>query len=538
MLPKLLFARLLIVVLLLLWLARVTVTRTLVVKRTPLDVPLLLFLASAALSTVLAENQNVAVFGTYARYDGLLTLLTYAGLYWLAAQSLAGKEDALALVRVVLASGYVVAAVAIVQSLHDSIHQGGIAPAFGSMGNANVLGAFLALVATIAAAEFLATTSVAARILLGNVLLVSALALLLSVSRSSWLGTAVGLAAALLAARRLPRASLVIAPAGLLAAALLIAALATFAPGSLERAVADRFLVTLNPQALEHTRLGIWGDSLRLIAARPLAGYGPDNVGLVFPRFQTGDWGLTYSGATGQIRQPIDKAHAELLQVGATQGLVGVATYLLVLAAFLRTVWRARASDHVIAAGAGWIAYQVVVQLNFTALAAALPVWVFVAAAVVLSGGVREQVLPRAVYLWLAPGVVLAGAIAWWGLVLPYAADTRLRQAVDADYAGDARDAQAAAGDAHRLAPWESVYAVEVGNVAFERGDWQAARNAYRQAASLGTFNPLVYRNLAIADRNLGLTAEGREAAVHAWMLDRFDVANQALMAEFGVNSP
>jgi len=59
------------------------------------------------------------------------------------------------------------------------------------------------------------------------------------------------------------------------------------------------------------TRLHIWHDSLSLIAHRPLTGYGPDSFGLVYPRFQTGDW------TGGPL---IDKAHSDLVQLAATQG--------------------------------------------------------------------------------------------------------------------------------------------------------------------------------------------------------------------------
>jgi cytochrome c-type biogenesis protein CcmH/NrfG len=77
-----------------------------------------------------------------------------------------------------------------------------------------------------------------------------------------------------------------------------------------------------------------------------------------------------------------------------------------------------------------------------------------------------------------------------------------------------------------------------VGNVAFERGDWSAARLAYKEAARLGTYNPLVYRNLAMADRNLSLKAEAIAAARNAVELDRFDPANQDLLAELVAAGP
>ncbi len=86
--------------------------------------------------------------------------------------------------------------------------------------------------------------------------------------------------------------------------------------------------------------------------------------------------------------------------------------------------------------------------------------------------------------------------------------------------------------------PYESVYQVEIGSVAFERGLWAEARPAYLSADRLGTYNPRVLRNLALADRNLGLTAEALAAARRALALDRFDPANQALVDQLLVGSP
>jgi hypothetical protein len=116
-LPKLLIARVIVLGLLILFVARVALSGTVMVKRTPLDLPLLALLASAAVSTFFAENQNVAIFGTYSRYDGLLTLVTYAGLFWLSVQVLSGADEARSLLRVLLASGYLVAVSAILQSV-------------------------------------------------------------------------------------------------------------------------------------------------------------------------------------------------------------------------------------------------------------------------------------------------------------------------------------------------------------------------------------------------------------------------------------
>jgi len=188
------------------------------------------------------------------------------------------------------------------------------------------------------------------------------------------------------------------------------------------------------------------------------------------------------------------------------------------------------------------VGYTATLQINFSALASAFPFWIFAAAAMEIFG-VTRAIGFRAVThgrLVTVAGSLAGVAIVGLGavsIVFPYLADSRLLTAVNADYAGRSREAEAPASQARAFWPWESVYAVEVGNLAFEHGDWAAAREAYRDAADLGTYNPLVYRNLALADRNLGLRSEGEAAARKAVELDRFDPANRALLAEFEVSA-
>src|SRR5258708_10486800 len=66
-LPKLLAARLLVIVLLFLLIARVVAERRLVIKPTPLDLPVAAFIASAALSAAFATNLNVSFSAFYSR---------------------------------------------------------------------------------------------------------------------------------------------------------------------------------------------------------------------------------------------------------------------------------------------------------------------------------------------------------------------------------------------------------------------------------------------------------------------------------------
>src|SRR4029077_6478266 len=292
----------------------------------------------------------------------------------------------------------------------------------------------------------------------------------------------------------------------------------------------------LQPQRADIGEFGdrpaVYRDSLHLHATRPLTGYGPDNFGLVFPRFESTD-----------LHQRWDKAHAETLQIAATQGVLGLAAYLFILVAFARAFCRARRNPGAFAVFAGWVGYTATIQVNFSALASAFPFWILAAAAVETWEAARTlQVAEwtggkgRAAGGAVVPAALLAAGV--FGALLPYLADTRVLAAVNADFAGRNRDALAPAEEATKLWPRESVYAVEVGNVAFERRDWVLARDAYVEAASLGTYNPLVYRNLAIADRNLGRIGEGREAAGKAVELNRFDPVNRALLAQFEAAQP
>lgn len=536
-LPKLLVARVLLIGLLILFLARVITTGSLTIKRTPLDLPLLAFTVSALISTFFAYNQNVALFGTYARYDGLLTILTYAGLFWLSLQTLgnspspalrgrvgegAGPDDARVLFRVLLASGYLVAAVAILQSVSDSVAQGAIVPAFGTLGQQNVLGAFLVLLWPLAFRELVAANSGSARVIALNVLAVLGAALILTLSRSAWVGTALAIVVLIVGSRRAFRPRIIGAAIALVA---LVAAGLSLGNSQVERQIQARAMTVFDVSAWG-PRPAIWRDSLRLIASRPVVGYGPDNVGLVYPRFQ----------ATNLGRSQVDKAHAESLQVAATQGLIGLAAYLLVLGAFVRAFWKGRHREGAVAIFAGWVAYEATLQLNFSALAASLPFWIFAAAAMESWGATRDARLitlesERSTRVAAAIVIAALAGLAVAGTLFPYLADSHLRVAVKADYEGRADAARTAAAEARDLAPRESVYAVEVANIAFERSDWAIAAGAYTDAASLGTYNPLVYRNLALADINLGRLTAARAAAEKAVELDRFDPANRALLA-------
>jgi tetratricopeptide (TPR) repeat protein len=134
----------------------------------------------------------------------------------------------------------------------------------------------------------------------------------------------------------------------------------------------------------------------------------------------------------------------------------------------------------------------------------------------------------------------VAVAFAIFAIARPAAADADYLDAVNARRAGDIGHARQAIASAMDLAPEQSVYAAEAGDLALglhgetvgPQPDLSTAIEAYERAARLGSFNPVVFRHLAMADHALGRQAAAIAAARHAVQLSPFDPANLLLLQQ------
>jgi O-antigen ligase len=535
-LPKLLVARALVLTLAALWLLRGAFEGRLVMRRTPLDIALLMFVVSAGISTVFAVNRNLALVGAYDRYEGFLTIVLYATLYWLTVQTLASAQSARRVIRALLISGYVAAIFSIAQSLLASAHGipsgesafdfAGVARAEGTMGNPNLLATFLAMLLPIVLDKLLTAASWLLRLAWLNVLIVMSLALILTFGRAAIIAAV--LAMAIVGLRRMrpwARPKHLIAPivSLLITSALLV--IPAHGGLTLGRSILDRVESIADPTAGSNaTRIHVWQDTLRLIAARPLAGIGPDNFGLVYPRFESGDWTPGYR---------IDKAHADALQVAATQGLLGLVSYLALLLGAITMFWRTRRME-TIAVFAGWLAYQVTTQVNFSWLPAAAPFWLFLGAAAVLCLEPRRRFHQVAIRRWKAAAAVIAAgaALALLGpaVIRPYQAEADFSTGLQAELRADPATSLTLVEEARRLSTENPVYAVEAGNLFVRAGSIENARQAFKNAIELGSEDPSAYRSLAIIDQLAGHNAEAAWAASAGFQLDPFDPASRELL--------
>jgi len=75
-----------------LWIIRMAMAGKIIFRRTALDIPLLLFLGSQIISTVISIDRHTSIFGYYSRFHGgLLSTVCYLSLYWALVSN--GKKD-------------------------------------------------------------------------------------------------------------------------------------------------------------------------------------------------------------------------------------------------------------------------------------------------------------------------------------------------------------------------------------------------------------------------------------------------------------
>ncbi len=65
------------------WIGKMILHRKFFIKRTPFDIPILLFFASQFLATIFSIDRHVSIFGYYSRFHGgLLSIFAYLLLYF------------------------------------------------------------------------------------------------------------------------------------------------------------------------------------------------------------------------------------------------------------------------------------------------------------------------------------------------------------------------------------------------------------------------------------------------------------------------
>jgi O-antigen ligase len=457
--------------------------------------PLIAAAVAAVLAFVFSISWPLSVIGSYTRYESLPMRLAYLGLaastIWLLRS---GRQ------RDLVGAAFVLGTTAVAFKAWLQWFNNVPFRPDGDLGNANLLAALVVMAIPIAidrgrrADYFTFLWAIAIVVLIAG--------LVVTTSRSGALGLVAGCAVWL--TMSVPRRLAI--PIGAASGAALVGALA-FVLLSPLRALND------DPPEL---RLNLWSDALRLIAARPITGWGEDSTGLAFGHFLSQD----YAGLV-----TFDRVHSGPLEIAATQGILGLAALTWVAVVIGIGAWRARGELNVPGLAGALAGYTVWVLFNFDWAPATGAFWLLAGALWSSSSLPRSpgEEAPRE-----APGrrgatalrVALAASLAVAATVLavfPVLADVwylkgradlavrvdplqaqyhwSLGQGLVAkhDLRGGIAELERAAG----LGETEPSLYVELGDRQAQLGDLDAARSAYRRALAIDPFYTPARQRLA-----------------------------------------
>ncbi|MEX0621407.1 MAG: O-antigen ligase family protein [Candidatus Woykebacteria bacterium] len=430
------------------WLVKTVSEGKFVYKSTPLDIPILLFLAANILSTIFSIEPHTSIFGHYSRFNGgLLSTISYIVLYFSFVTFFdppagrAGTEKVLRSLKFLLLSSTIVAIYAILQHPTPLFQnpdgswrgidagfwqQDAEARAFSTLGHSNWLAAFLSMVIPMAAFFLLLAKKTWEKALSTVALIVLFLAFTFAYSR----GASVGFVGMLLSALFLflftfksdikkfsqEKDFSKIKPrfrppnTGFFLTILLVAwALILLLFGNalvsrglnLEaiRATGDTQLATSGPET-GRIRLIVWRGAFDIFKNYPLLGSGVETFAYSYYQHRpvehnlTTEWNFLYN-----------KAHNEFAHYLATTGILGIGTYLFLLSTLSLLVlkylnqkldkWK---KIFIVLASSGLVGFHVQNLFGFSIVPIALLFYLTTAFIFVVVEDIKKVVLPLNIF--------------------------------------------------------------------------------------------------------------------------------------------
>jgi len=427
------------------------------------------FLVFAVLSTVFSVSVPTSIVGKYHRYEGLLTFLAYASVYFLAMQVIRTPQQRRSLARTITLTAAVIAGYGVLQYLGLDPVRWGDFPwepnrSFSTLGNPDLLGGYLVLPLGIGPALALTERDARWRLLYFVSLVMIVAGWVTAFTRGAWIGGAAGLfLVGLLTYRHRIRPRAVdlalLGAAGIAAAVVAVRSLSS--PSEVTNVAKRLASIFSFGEGSAQTRMEIWQSAWRAIQERPLVGHGPDTFRLVFRRFQPAE----YIRDAGHY-SVADNTHNYPLQLAAGVGVPAALLFYGFVAANLwsgaRRAFRRSDRGGDLLYGGFWaaaVAYAVYLMFGLSVVGSSVVFWMALGVLAAPIAGFRmvRPRLPRSVAAVVGAiviGVVLAlgGAFLW--------AD---HEAMKAEVHGPTEAGIAAARRAVRLNPLNDIYRGSVG---------------------------------------------------------------------------
>jgi len=461
--------------------------------------PLTAAAAAAILAFAFSISWPLSFVGSYTRYESLPVRLAYLGLLAAAVWLLREKRQ-----REWVVTAFVFGTA--VACLESFVQWAGHVPyrPDGNLGNANLLGALIAMAFPLAIARgwrggrFMVAWWLGVAVLAG--------AIVATTSRSGGLGALAGCLALVVLVLR-----------GRLAAGAAIASVAVIGAALVLIVVSPLRFLNGDPGP---TRIHLWQDGLHMILARPLTGWGEDATGLVLGRFLSGDWspGVTF-----------DRISSGPLDLAASQGLLGLAAIGWILVILLRGAWRSRFTGDVAALAAACIGYTVWVIFNFDWAPATGAFWLLAGTAWSsirtieddeVGSGASVAAATQGPGHWRSGAAVALALVATALGVLPVLADAwYLHGRVELSVLVD---------------PLQARYHWALGQGLVAQGSVARGVDEMKLAADLGESEPGLYVELGDREVQLGRLADARRDYRRAVQIDPFYAPAQQRLASVG----
>ncbi|MFO7536490.1 MAG: O-antigen ligase family protein [Chloroflexota bacterium] len=473
-------------------------------NRLPVTMPLLALTLVAVLSTITAVNPGLSFLGSQERAYGLLTLLSYLLLALIVATRLHTSGQARLLLGTMVVTAVPLLLLGGLQAAGQdplNLVTDARSPIYATLGRANFVGAYLAMLLPLTLALALSTSNRFAQT--GLVLLaLGQLALIgLTLARAAWLAAGVGLLVLLLgwAWSRLSQAS----------RHRLVAGLGLFLTSSGLLALRGLLLADAGSIAARRT---IWQATLSLIGERPFLGHGLDSLASQFLRVFPPQ--LVYY----QGRQVfVDRAHNWLLDTAVTIGLLGLLVTVWLWLVVFWWGWQALRQAQKRGDRGRWLlllgclaalASNLTGNLfSFDVAPTAVASWLLLGVVAALgqeqsycivrsaySPTATQYAIPTTLTKWVAALLIVAAlAMGWWGNGRFLTADIAQQRSIQAARQGNLTEALTAAQQAVTHWPQEPAYWQQLAQVYGAQGERMAAHEAWQQALTLRPNDPTIW---------------------------------------------
>jgi len=298
------------------WLFSMVLKRNFRLKRTPFDVPILVFVGAYLIASLVSISPSTSIIGFYGRLStGLLPLVYLVGLYYAVVNNMKTKKEISGVFLALFVSTILAAGIGFLQTSGAYILPGEITKSkvFNTVGTINALAVFLAAMIPFGVAQSLKKEGETKISFIAVSAFMFVLLVLLNVKAAWWGLFASGTFIAVLAGLKQKKDWRMLAfPAALALLSLAFVFNASFGKALPKEATLDRDIAQSQVK--------------QVLKEKPIFGSGPETYVFDFSKYRTDEmnnsqvWSLRF-----------DKARNDWLNMLATTGILGTAAYALLV---------------------------------------------------------------------------------------------------------------------------------------------------------------------------------------------------------------